>query len=63
MARSQRTIEEKTVTAEEFADKCYEMIELVAKRNCTFVITKEGRPHVKLQPVPRVPRLRKPADG
>lgn len=63
MGYGKRTIEEKTVTTEEFAEKCEEMIDLVAKRKCIFVITKEGKPHVMMTPVPCAPRLRKPAKG
>jgi hypothetical protein len=63
MGKGKRTIEEKTVTREEFAEKWEEMIDLVAKRNCIFVITKEGKPFVQMQAAPRAPRLGKPTDG
>lgn len=63
MGDGKRTIEERTITREEFAEKCEEMIELVAKRKCIFVITKEGKPFVMMRPAPRAPRLRKPTGG
>jgi hypothetical protein len=63
MGKGKRTIEERSVTREELAENCEEMIELVAKRKCIFVITKEGKPFVMMTPAPRMPRLRKPTEG
>jgi hypothetical protein len=59
MGKSVRTAEEKTITREEFAEKCEEIIEPVTKRKCIFTITKDGKPFVRLQPVPRAPRSSK----
>lgn len=54
MGKSVRTMEQRTVTRGEFAEKCEEMIDLVAKRRCSLTITREGKPFVRLQPAPRV---------
>jgi len=44
-----------TVPATEFKAKCLELMDRVAQRRETFVITKRGKPVAKLVPVERKP--------
>jgi hypothetical protein len=41
----------KTISAEEFELNCLEMIDLVAEKGYTYVITKDGRPFVMMESV------------
>jgi antitoxin (DNA-binding transcriptional repressor) of toxin-antitoxin stability system len=42
----------KTISAEELELNCLEMIDLVAEKGFTYVITKNGKPIAKMEPVP-----------
>ncbi len=41
-----------TISAEELESKCLELLDQVAEEGRSFVITKDGRPIVKLIPMP-----------
>ena len=45
----------RTVSTEEFESGCLEMIDLVAEKGITFIVTKGGKPLVMLKPV-RAPK-------
>lgn len=40
-----------TVSTEELESRCLEIIDLVEKKGCTYIITKNGRPFVILKPL------------
>jgi prevent-host-death family protein len=46
----------RNIPATEFKAKCLELMDRVAERHETFVITKRGTPVAKLMPVDRKPR-------
>ena len=41
-----------TISAEEFETKCLELVDEVYENGLTVIITKDGRPFVKLGPIP-----------
>lgn len=41
----------RTVSTEEFESSCLEMIDLIEEKGFTYVITKDGQPIARMEPV------------